>query len=81
MTDMGAMFHPFRLSREEKGLFTRKRGDMAHHPHPQTRLRARDLTVILIATVIESQREGAPDRLDQEKTHQGRRRWHMSGFW
>ncbi|CAD5956135.1 protein of unknown function [Streptomyces sp. KY75] len=32
LPDMGAMFHPFRLSREQKGLLTAKGGDMAHHP-------------------------------------------------
>lgn len=67
MPEMGAMFHPFRSRGSEKGLCAPGQGHVAHHPCPQTRLTLRDLTVILIASVIESQHEGAFARLSREK--------------
>lgn len=67
MPDMGAMFHPFRSSDSEKGLCSQGQGHVAHHPCPQTRLTFRDLTVILIASVIESQHKADLVRLHQER--------------
>jgi hypothetical protein len=65
MPNSAAMVHPIRLQGMEEGFATHRTGNVAHQPCPQTRLMCRDLTVILIASVIKSKHRGGLARLTQ----------------